>query len=66
MTTPAEIFSKASEHDGRYLLPRKYTDKPDPQRDACETLVESKHAVWLPWWSDYSPGIALTGRPLES
>lgn len=65
MSLRDEIFEKARmTPSGDYLLPRKYSDRPDPKWDACRELVESGHARWMSPSSDYSPGIVLTGKPL--
>ena len=70
----AEIFRQANERDGRYLLPKRWRkpmpfeekDHRDHLHDACEALVDSGHARWIPGWSNLAPGIELTGKPLPS
>ena len=61
-----EIYDLAVEHSGRYLLPRRYSKgnrEVDELYDACEALIDSGHAKWLPSYASSAPGIVLTGKP---
>jgi hypothetical protein len=68
-----DIFAEADGLSGRYLLPKRYSrplfdedkEERDHQYDACETLVQSGHARWIPSWSNMAPGVELTGKPLS-
>lgn len=60
-----EVFEVATQHGGQYLLPRRTTPD-DGQRIACESLVDSGHARWIPFTSSMAPGIRLTGKPIDT
>lgn len=62
--TPQDVYAIARAHDDTYLLLRPVSEDNDQNR-ACRALVESGHAVWIPWHSSLAPGIRLTGRPRE-
>lgn len=65
-TEAKKMWDAAREHDGRYLLPRRYTMN-DPEKNVAyktaDWLVSMRYARWIPWGSSFAPGIELTGRP---
>jgi hypothetical protein len=62
-----DIWLKATQHGGRYLLPKRFRPGDDPEKDkqydACGYLVMEGYARWLPLSSNMRPGIELTGKP---
>lgn len=64
----SKVLDAAVKHNGRFLLPRRLDRRPlgtvpDPDEDeknweACRTLVENGHAIWLSS-SGMAPGIEL-------
>jgi hypothetical protein len=69
MTTPEEerIFIEAKAHGNRYLLRRRFRRfGVTTEWNAAEALVMSGHARWIPNYSNYAPGIELTGKPLDT
>jgi hypothetical protein len=69
--TPEDIYRSAASHNGRHLLRQRYRktepwEEPtalDREYEACQSLVYSGNANWLTGRS--SPGIELTGKPLN-
>lgn len=65
-----QIFDIATEHNGKYLLHRRYRktrlwEEPtelDKEYAACDELVSEGYAYWLQ--TQQSPGIMLSGKPI--
>ncbi len=65
--TPSQMHQKATEHNGRYLLMRRFRkgdSEKDALYDAAQWLVDHGYARWIN--SNFAPGIELTGKPMES
>lgn len=66
-----QIYLDAKAHEGRYLLPRRFSERLygppsglDLKWDAAEALVSGGYAIWLPPSSSFRPGFTLTDKPL--
>jgi hypothetical protein len=62
-----EIVRIAYEHEGRFLLPRRYRKSEPPteldlQYEACQALVDARYAVWL--GGNSAPGIQMRYPPM--
>jgi hypothetical protein len=65
-----DIWLKATQHGNRYVLPRRFKEGDDPEKDklydACGYLVIEGCARWIDRGSSMWPGIELNGPTLDS
>lgn len=63
--TPEEMIEVAKQHDGRYLLQRRFSPGDvalDAKYECAEWLVSNGYACWISTLSSKYPGIILTSR----